>query len=389
MRKIGYVPILLVALAASMPAAAQEVLQFTAGSSVTHDDNIFRLPDGRDPQPDRFSSTYLGVRFDKPYVQQRFLLDLTVTAYRYDEFSHLDFDAVQYKAGWHWRVSNRLAGTLTADRSQTLVNYSDFRDPTQRNLRTTENQALTVDAWVIGGWHLTSSVLHTESTNSVTFLQERGFEQAGGDFGVKYVAGSGSSLTVVRRWLGGEYLERELDPALLIDDGFERTETEAAVSWVLGGRSSLQGRLARIEYESNNFAQRDFTGNTAHVGLRFAATARLALDFAVSRGESPSSDAFNRRVEQRYSAGAGWELGPRTALKASLYQGDSEFRDPLLPASGPPREDRFAGGSLGLDWRFHRLATLTASVQRQSRTSNDASFDFHGTVASLGLSLAY
>lgn len=379
---------------AALPVAAQEALQLTAGTSVTWDDNIFRLPDNVEPaagsaRSDRFSSTYLGVRFDKPYVQQRFFLDLTRTAYRYERFSHLDFDATQYRAAWSWRLSNRLAGTLTADRSQSLVNYSDFRDPSQRNLRTSENRAFTVDSWLTGGWYLASRLVQQESRNSVTFLQERGFRQAGGDFGVRHIAGSGSTLALLRRWLAGEYLERGLDAATLLDNGFRRTEDELAVSWVLGGRSSLEGRLARIDYESNHFAARDFSGTAARLGARWAAAARLALDFGASRDESPSSDAFNRRVEQRYTAGAAWELGARAALRASVYRGTSEFRDPLLALAGPPREDRFIGASLAWDWRVHRLATITASVQRQKRSSNDPAFDYHGTLATLGAWLAY
>ncbi|HEU4644891.1 MAG TPA: outer membrane beta-barrel protein, partial [Burkholderiales bacterium] len=295
----------------------------------------------------------------------------------------------QYRAAWNWRLSDRLAGTLSADRSQSLVNYGDFRDPAQRNLRTSENQSLTVDTWIIGGWHLTSTLLQQESRNSVSFLQERGFRQRGGDFGVKYLAGSGSTLAVLRRWLSGEYVERGLDAANLIDDAFLRTETEAVVSWVLTGRSVLDGRLAHIEYESVNFAQRDFTGNTASLGLRWEATARLGLDFGASRSVSPSSDAFQRRVERRYSAGAAWEIGPRTALKASVYAGESDFREPVLAFAGPPREDRFTGWSLGWDWQVHRLATLTASVQRQRRTSSDAAFDYRGAIGTLGASLVY
>src|SRR5688572_30448082 len=85
---------------AALPAAAQDVLQFSAGTSVNRDDNVFRLPDNVDPatrglesRSDRYTASYAGVRFDKPYVQQRFILEATLTAYRYDRFSHLDFDA--------------------------------------------------------------------------------------------------------------------------------------------------------------------------------------------------------------------------------------------------------------------------------------------------------
>jgi exopolysaccharide biosynthesis operon protein EpsL len=377
----------LCALAACSPAAAQDVLQLTAGASLTWDDNVFRQPGNG--ESDRFAATYVGLRFDKPYVQQRFFLDLTQTVYNYDRNSHLDFDATQYRAAWHWRASERLSGTLSADRSQSLVNYGDFRDPSRRNLRTTENRALTADSWIIGGWHLASTLLQQESRNSVSFLQERGFRQRGGDFGVKYLAGSGSTLAVLRRWLSGEYLERGLDAANLIDDAFLRTETEAVISWVLTGRSVLEGRLARIEYESVNFEARDFTGTASRLAWRWTPAARISLNAAASRDVSPSSDAFRRRVEERLSVGGSWELGPRTTLKAGAYRGTSEYREPVLPFAGAPRDERFSGWSLGWDWQVHRLVTLSASVQRLKRTSNDAAFEFRGTTATLGASLVY
>src|SRR2546426_4836432 len=51
---------------------------------------VFRLPESADPQAqlgrssksDRISTTYAGLRVDKQYAQQRFLLDATVTAIR-------------------------------------------------------------------------------------------------------------------------------------------------------------------------------------------------------------------------------------------------------------------------------------------------------------------
>lgn len=394
MRKTGSVPIFLALLA--LPAAAQDVLQFSAGTSVTWDDNVFRLPESVDPatrglegRSDRSIATYVGVRFDKPYVQQRFLLDATLTAYRYDRFSHLDFEATQYRAAWNWRATNRLAGTLSADRSQSLVNYSDFRDPSQRNVRTAENRAASADLRLVGGWNASAGLQQQRSRNSVTFLQERGFEADGGHVGIKYIAGSGNTLALLQRRLDGEYLERGLDAASLIDNGFVRDETEANLLWVLGGRSSLQARLARIEFDSNNFAARDFTGNAASLVFRRAATATLALDFGASRDESPSSDAFNRRVDERFNVGAGWQVAARTAIKATVYTGTTRFRDPVLPIAGPPRKERFTGGSLGADWRVHRLVTLNASMRREERDSNDPAFDFRGTAATLSASLAY
>jgi len=105
------------------PVAVQEhPVMALIGSSITWDSNVFHLPDSVDPQAqlgrpaksDRISATYAGLRVDKPYAQQRFLLELTGTAYRYDNFSFLDFNALQYQGSWQWHFTPRVSGTLAA-----------------------------------------------------------------------------------------------------------------------------------------------------------------------------------------------------------------------------------------------------------------------------------
>src|SRR6266550_7672268 len=162
------------------PVAVQEhPVMALIGSSLTWDSNVFHLPSSVDAQAllgkpaksDRISATYAGLRVDKPYAQQRFLLELTETAYRYDNFSFLDFNALQYQGSWQWHFTPRVSGTLAADRTEALVNYTDFRNASQRNVRTVQNRSLSMDAWLFGGWHLVGAATQQAATNSVSFLQ--------------------------------------------------------------------------------------------------------------------------------------------------------------------------------------------------------------------------
>src|SRR5437667_11981942 len=97
------------------PVAVQEhPVMALIGSSVTWDSNVFHLPDSVDPQAqlgrpaksDRIGTTYAGLRVDKPYAQQRFLLDLTEKAYRYDNFTFLAFKELHYQVSWQWHVNS-------------------------------------------------------------------------------------------------------------------------------------------------------------------------------------------------------------------------------------------------------------------------------------------
>ena len=381
------------------PVARQEhPVMALIGSSVTWDNNVFHLPSSVDPQAllgkptksDRISATYAGLRVDKPYAQQRFLLDLTGTAYRYDNFSFLDFDALQYQGAWQWHFTPRVSGTLAADRTEALVNYTDFRDPSTRNVRTVQNRLFSVDAWLFGGWHLLGAARQQAAKNTAPFIQLGSYRVTGGEGGIKYVAGSGSSVTFNLRSAAGHFTDRAADPVTLVDDGFRRSESELLATWIVTGKSTLDARLARVDYRSSHFAERDFTGSAARLGYRWLPTARLSLNLAVSRDLQPWQDDFGSyRVDTRLSFGPRWQLGARTALALTLDHVASDFRNPVVPFAGPERRYAFRSAQLALDWQILRNVTIKASLQRSLQTSTDPTVPFSATVATLDASLMF
>src|SRR6267142_2635123 len=368
------------------------------GSSVTWDSNVFHLPDSVDPQArlgrsaksDRISTTYAGLRVDKPYAQQRFLLDLTGTAYRYDNFSFLDFNALQYQGAWQWHFTPRVSGTLAADRSEALVNYTDFQNPTLRNVRTVQNRLLSVDAWLFGGWHLLGAATQQAAKNSVSFVQLGSSRLTGGEGGVKYVAGSGSSVTFNLRSVAGHFTDRAADPVTLLDDGFRRSESELLTTWIITGKSTLDGRLARVDYRSSHFAERDFTGSAARLGYRWVPTAGLSLYLAVSRDLQPWQDSLaSYRVDTRLWFGPRWQLGAKTALTMTLEHAAFDFRNPVVPLAGPRRRDSLRSAQLAVDWQLLRNVSVKVGLQRSLQTSTDPAVPFDATVATLDASLMF
>ena len=189
-------------------AAAEEFDPVTVvlGGSLTHDSNLFRLPGFVDPQAvlgkptksDTIKVVYAGLRIDKPYGQQRFQLDVTDTLYRYDNFSFLDFGALEYRGAWLWHLTPRVSGTLSAEHKEALVPFADYR-VFQRNVRTTDSRVFNLDGWIFGGWHLLLGASQSELKNERAFLAEGNYRSAGAEAGIKYVALSGNSLAVTQR----------------------------------------------------------------------------------------------------------------------------------------------------------------------------------------------
>jgi len=105
-----------------------------------------------------------------------------------------------------------VSGTLAAERTEALVNYTDFRDPTQRNVRTVQNRSFSVDAWLFGGCICWGPRGSRRRRDTARFIQLGSYRVTGGEGGVKYVAGSGSSATFNLRSVTGHFTDRAADP---------------------------------------------------------------------------------------------------------------------------------------------------------------------------------
>lgn len=357
------------------------------GGSVNYDSNLFRSPNAR---AERYATAYAGLSIDKAYAQQRFRLDITETAYRYDNFSYLDFEALNYAGALDWRLGPRIGGTLSATRAQSLADYSEFRNPGRQNVRTTESLAAGADAWVFGGWHLTGALSRVRDGYSVPFPQEGSYRASGGEAGLKWVAPSASWLAFNLRSLDGRYVDRPLDPLARLDNGFVRREIEALAAWRFTGKSSLEGRAARIDYRSSNFDERDFSGLAGRLRYFWQTSAKLGLNIGLAREIEPWADAAaSYRVGQRWSLGADWQAAARTTLRLESRWGESDFRAPLPGFTGTPRRDKEGSVQINAEWRALRNLTLNAGAQRYRRSSNDPAANFHGSQLTAGASLLF
>lgn len=377
-----------------------DVLNVVAGASLTQDSNVFRLSDSSLPPPgystksDRISVGYAGVRIDKPYGQQRFQLDATGTYTRYNTFSFLDFGAFEYRGAWLWHLTPRVSGTLSAERKQALVPFTDFRS-FERNVYTTDRRNFNLDGWVSGGWHLLAGASQSESKNEVQFQAEGDSRIIAGEAGVKYVAGSGSSLAVTRRSSQGDYLNRVVDPVNFFDNRFRQDETELKVAWNVSGNSTLNGRLSALDRRHEHFSQRDFSGTTGQLDYTWTPTSKLRLAFSARRdieawwdlGSVTANSSF--RVVDTLSFAPAWQLDAKTTVRARFDQRQIDYRGPVFSDSRPARSDTLRSAQVAVDWSPMRYVSFSASVERGTRSSNNPGFEFGDTLGSLSVALKF
>lgn len=382
-------------------AAAQEALPLklavVLGGSVAWDANVFRLPGSVDPltvvgkpnKDDRISTAYVGLRIDKSLAQQRFQLDVTKTVTRFNSFTFLDFDALDYRGAWLWRLTPRLSGTLSFDRRQTLAPFADIRT-FQRNISNTDSRRFSLDGWLAGGWHLLLGVFNSETKFTQVFLPQTSFRSTGVEAGLRYVAASGSSITATRRSSNGTTLNQPLDPVNFIDNGFRLQESELVSTWLVSGKSTLNGRLAYIERSHENFPQRDFSGLAGNLDYTWTPTGKLRLNLSVRRDRDAWWEAFSSvRVSDTLSITPIWQVGAKSTLRMLLSCTDRNFRGPVFVSPGALRNETLCSAGLGADWTPQRYVTVSANLQRDRRSSNFTAFEFNDTIAVISASLMF
>lgn len=369
-------------------ADEKDTLNFVAGVSRQHDNNLFR--EASSERSDNITNTYAGIRIDKQYSLQRFKFDYTHTQYQYQENDYLDFGANDYKAAWLWSVTPYLTGTLSAERKQQLNDFKDFQNSSVQNIRTTENQRFEADFSPHGNWHLLGGLSRSEQTNSQTFNEESDFQMTSLDTGVKYVYRSGTAMTFMLHDRNGENKKRQLDAFNLFDTGFDETEVEGRLDWAVTGKSKINARVAYVKREHDNFSQRDYSGELGSLKYTWIPTGKLQLVSTLARQLSnyQTGDSNYARVDS-LSLSPVYSISDKITAHAMVSISERTFlgQGPN-PSTGRVDKERLA--SIGVDWAPYRSVSLGASLQRSSRNSNFSDLlDFTDTTASLSASLNF
>lgn len=393
-RPLSWLAAALCVMFSSAPAWAQvqDTFKFNAAYSRQSDSNLFRLSAddvnagiGKSSAAEQVGITSLGFNFNKAYSLQRFELNLSLIDYKYQNFSYLSFAAQNYNAAWRWSLTPRLRGNVTTVRNETLNSFADFQGFNRRNQRTNTNTRFDAAYEIDGPWRVIGGVSQSAQTNEQVLLAEGDFRSNAADLGLRYVLGSGSSLSYALKTATGSYLNRVLSPASLLDDGFDQIDNELRLHWIISGNSSADISAAHIKRSHPNFAQRDFSGLNAAFNLNWNMTGKSALTAGFARElASYQTESANYTQTDRFSIGPVWQVSPKAVVRLRYDVAQRAYLGVVAQ-----RRDTTRDTSLSFDWQPYRYLTLSASLQNAMRTSNQPRLDYESNVATFSAQFTY
>lgn len=405
--------IMLPLFARNAEADAKDTFNLIVGTNLMYDSNVFRLSPFIDPvtllgQPtksDQIITSTASLSMNKNYGMQRFEANGSIVDNRYHNFDFLNFIAKNYTTAWHWYVTPYFHGKLSSDRTESLNNFANltgFINSTNRNLRTNTNHRFDGVFEISRALHIVGGISEATLRNSQFTVQDFDNRILYAEGGVRYVFPSGTSLTYKVRSGDGDFFKRPQPIASsLLDTRFHDMEHGLQLIWPVTIKTSIQARVAHFERKHEHFHQRDFSGFIGNFDFNWAVTGKTRLTASWARDLSNFQTASNFQLAQfqpfsssyvatnRFSLAPVWQISAKTALRLRYDYITRDFLGAVIPIPGDNRSDSQHTGLIALDWQALNSLFVSATLQRDHRTSNLDTYKYDNTVATVSARLNF
>lgn len=386
--------------AGAMPCAwAQDnrPVKINARYTVQTDSNLFRLPAaanataliGRSSAAEQIGMTSVGLNFSTAQSLQKLEFDANLVDYKYQNFSHLNFFARNYDVAWRWAITPRLSGNFTSDLKETLNSFADYQGY-NGNQRSDTNTRIDALYGLAGPWLLIGGVTQSKQVNQQALVAGGDFSSISADVGVRHSFPSGSAITYVTKMANGNYLNRALPSVGFYDDSFKQIDHDFRLQWVLSGASVANIHLTHINRTHPNYGQRDFSGVNTGASLNWAITGKSALEasYAHTLG-SYATATSNYSLTDRITVGPVWHIDSKTQVGLHHVWAQVDYLGSPSAITNNQRRDITRDTRLTFSWQPYQKLVINASLQNQTRGSNQAGLDYDSSVAMLSAQLSY
>ena len=361
--------------------------RLAVGSDMAYDNNVYRVP-GKASQvlvaPGvSYSNTawirryYAQGNIDLPVSRQRFLGQVSGSAYRFEGHSYLDYESIDYRAGWLWEVGDSLKGVLRYDRQRGLADFIDVR-PTTQNVRTYENWLASAEYGVTPRWALTGALGGYQAKNGDRGFAPGDLRQRMTEVGLKYNATGANYVRGLYAVANGRYPNRV--QTIDVDDEFTQRDVGVEALYQISDATNFTGRYVRTRREFPDVPRNNQERPNWRVDFNWALSPKTALnlntrqEYGIFEFVDPTNTArilSAPSLSTVYGVAPWWEVVPTIRIELSYERWRRAF-----PGLTTTRTDKLEFVRLSARWMPNRDWLGRIGVLQSRRDSTVDSFDF-------------
>jgi len=384
-------------------ALSDDRIKLTAGESVTHDDNVFRLPSGTNPitalgtsdTSDTYHTTSLGLAFDVPTGAQRYRGELGFDRHQFGRFSALDLDGHRTAFDWLFNDEQRVSANVGHAESRRLASLSNIQSGTQStvpNLIDFEQTYIHANFAVRPQWHLGAEISRSAQENSAPLYAVSDLEARMARLELAYVTPAETRVGIGTRRIAADLPNRQLIGARLVDNSYDQRQTEAFIEWQTSPHSRLDARAGWVERTHAELGNRDYDNRTWRISHSWQPIDLLTLT-GLARHDISSTEEINVGfvLIESLEIQARWVPTERVDLTFAAGRGKREYRGDPMVALGlaPQTKERVIQTAVGAIVKVTRIVTLDCNWQLERRTSNIAAGNYRVGTTGVGVRVSF
>lgn len=363
----------------------EQPLKLKVSGGISYDSNLFRLSDQADAQAtigssDKSDMIYrlgAGGKYELRQSRQKFIAEINVTEYKFQDFDNLDNTSNDLRGEWQWQLGNNWDGNLGLAHRRYLESFANFqryvRDMVEQdriyasaNYLFHSRLKLTLDADRYDTEHSEQArnVLDSKINNTA--------------FTVNWITPAQNTVGLQYRTADASFPNRDTIGSTSVDNAYKENETSVVAHWTLSGVSEIFARLGYTERKFDELPTRNFSDPTWRLTYLWRPSGKAALEVATWRELSQFQDLTANYVRVTgFSIAPTWSLTPQVALRGRVsYETRNYVGDPGGVTILERRKDKDRVYQISALWTPLRLTELALTVESGKRTSNQAFADY-------------
>lgn len=381
--------------AATVHAEGMIKLEPYVNASMTYDDNVFRVSGadearallGDDTMTDTSRRLEAGIAADWKLSRQHLRLQLSRNQTRYQQFTFLDNDGDSSKLAWDWQMGNHLGGELSVSEDTSMSGFTEIQNPVL-NMRTRKRHFAAANWDLHPRWRLRALGEKLDIENSEESYRSSDRTESAKEIGMQYRTPKGSRMGLFAREVDSEYEQRDAFALVLFGNANRQRELGMDLTWVPGGKSRVEGRLAKVERNYEELSDRNFSGWSGRASVFWQATGKTTMNFSASRDIYGVDDlAATYAQSDTFSFIPSWAPTSKISVQGrATYERRNYLGDPSLVIAGTEqREDIVKTAGLSVSYIPYYKVSMQLSWQTESRESSvrGAGYDASSLTANL------